>query len=437
MTGEQASAVTDGCDFAWTNNDPLQERRLRGSPAIAVWGASDDLTLCEALKQDFPGLGFPFRTVGSMGLQIGDCVDIAERFPGEPPDLMPHLPDDIFEIFKGLDGLPAITLPQPGDPWAPRLPSFDGEFAARVDLVAQLQGDPPAQDRYRKLPEPLGGRFAKAFDRYGSANSRGVEAVIRQKLAFGKDGFPEGTVETVDLRFFDDVLVVAFRDESGRMRSTTWTDVTPTTDVALLSNAPATDPAITQSRTLTVDDSGHRLEANFLYVVYGTSETVSGMPRPRLSYRWATAFDPEIGGLRTETFASEERLDTVVETVGLRRRRDYRFIQSTQTPVVAGGHHELHTFTVAKSWTGEQPDDTEPRELAATSNRIRHAVFRPSASGRLVPVSERPVIVNRSALTSTASDAQAGAAMQTTARRRVCWFYPNGSSIGMRSVGER
>lgn len=437
MTGEQASAVTSGCGFDWTNNDPLQERRMQGSPAIAVWGASDDLTLCEALAQDFPGLGFPFRTIGSMGLQIGDCVDIGERWPGGPPDLLPHIPDDIFEIFKGLDDLPAAGLPQPGDPMGPQLPAFDFDFSARLDLVSQLQGDKQAQDWFRKLPEPLGKRFGAAFDRYGTANARGIEAVIEQKLAFGKDGFPEGTVETVGLRFFDDVLVVAFRDESGDMRSTTWTDFAPTNEIALLSDAPSTDPAITQARTETIDADGHRLEANFLYVVYGTSETVSGTPRPRLSYRWVTVFDPDIGGLRTESFEDEERLDTAIETVGVRRKRDFRFIQTTQTPVVAGGNRELHTFTVARNSTTEQPNDAAIGDLAADSNRIRHAVFRPTASGLLVPVSERPVIVNRSALPRGTTNGQAGAANATNARRRVRWFYPNGSSIGMRSVGER
>jgi hypothetical protein len=437
LTGEDATEVTSGCGFDWTNNDPLQERRMQGSPSIAVWGASENLTLCEVFAQDFPGLTFPFRTIGAMGIQIGDCVDIGERIPGMPHDLLPHFPDDIFEIFKGFDDSPGTWLPQPGDPMAAQIPDFDPDHAARIDLVSQLQGDKQTQDWFRKLPDPLGKRFGNAFDRYGTANAAGIEAIIQQKAAFGKDGFPEGTVQTVDLRFFDDILVVAFRDEDGNMRSTTWTDFTPTSDIALISDAPNTDPALTQARTLTVDEHGHRLEANFLYVVYGTSETVGGTARPRLSYRWATTFDPDIGGLRSDSFADEQSLDSTIETIGVRRKRDYRFIRTNQTPVVAGGNQELHAFVVTRNSTAEQPDDAAVGDLAATSNRIRHAVFRPNAAGKLFPVSERPVIVNRSALTTSFANAQAGAATATNARRRVRWFYPNGSSLGMRSVGER
>lgn len=437
LTGEDASEVTSGCGFDWTNNDPLQERRMQGSPSIAVWGASENLTLCEMLAQDFPGLTFPFRTIGAMGIQIGDCVDIGERIPGMPHDFLPDFPDDIFAIFKSLDDSPGTLLPQPGDPMAPQIPDFDPAHAARIDLVSQLQGDKKAQDSFRNLPDPLGKRFGNAFDRYGTANAAGIEAIIQQNASFGKDGFPEGTIETVDLRFFDEVLVVAFRDEDGNLRSTTWTDFTPTSDIALISDAPTTDPALTQARTETVDVHGHRLEANFLYVVYGTSETVSGTERPRLSYRWATTYDPDIGGLRTDTFEDEQGLDSVVETVGVRRKRDYRFIRTNQTPVVAGGNRELHAFTVARNSFAEQPDDAVTGDLSAFSNRIRHAVFLPNATGKLVPVSERPVSVNRSALTTSFANGQAGAATATNARRRVRWFYPNGESLGMRSVGER
>jgi hypothetical protein len=357
--------------------------------------------------------------------------------PGIPHDFWPDIGIYLFDFLKGvIDAPPSLGLPQPGDPWAPRLPDFDPEFGMRIDLVSQLAGNKNAEAAFRQLPGPLGKRFGEAFDRYGSPHARGIEAVIQQKAGFGESGFPEGTVESVDLRFFDDILVVAFKDTDGKLRSTTWTDIAPTSDIALLHEAPTTDPSLTQARTLTVDDHGVRLEANFLYAVYGTSEVVDGTARPRLSYRVATSFEPDLGGLRDESFSEERRMDTTVDTVGVRRKRDYRFIQTNQTPVAAGGNRALHVFTVARRSTGEQPDDTAVGDVPATSDRIKHTVFEVRWDGQLAPLSERPVTLSRSRLTTSVAAGQAGAAIATTGRRRVRWFYPNGGGLDVRSEGE-
>jgi hypothetical protein len=243
-------------------------------------------------------------------------------------------------------------------------------------------------------------------------------------------------VHTLDLRFFDDVLVVAFRDDSNKLRATTWTDIAPTTDIATLNDAPTTDPALTQASTLTVDEHGHRVEASFLYAAYGTSQMVGGEARPRLSYRVATSFEPDLGGLRDGSFSDERRMDTAVETVGLRRKRDYRFIQTRQTPVIAGGRRQLHVFTVARGGFSEQPDDTVAGDTSAMSDRIRYTVFSVPWDGKLAPLSERPVLMSRTRLTRNLGGAQAGAAIATTGRRRLRWFYPNGDGLDVRSEGE-
>ncbi|MCB9581976.1 MAG: hypothetical protein H6717_33390 [Polyangiaceae bacterium] len=438
LTGEDASSVTSGCGFSWRDDDPLQERILKGSPAIAFWGASENLTICDVLKQDFPGLSFPFRSVAAMGIYVPDCIDVAERIPNLPHDFWPGIGIDIFDLLKKtLDGKPSLGLPQPGDPWAPRLPDYDPGFMARINLVSQLAGDKDAQSAYVKLPGELGKRFSEAFNRYGTANSHGIEAIVDQNTAFKNGDWPEGTVQAISLRFFDDVLVVAFRDKDDNLRSTTWTDIAPTEDVAKLHAGVTTDPALTQAKALTADDDGHRIEANFLYAVYGRSQTVDGTPRPRLSYRVATTFDPDVGGLRDFSFSSERALDDTVETVGRRRKRDYRFIRSNQAPVAAGADKQLHVFTIERSGSSETPDDTVVGDASPMVDRVRYTVFRVNWDGKLKPLSERPVVLSRTRLARNVSGGQAGAAIASTARRRLRWFYPNGESLDVRTEGEQ
>src|SRR5690606_32251506 len=124
-----------------------------GSPALAVWSASTELTICEALKQDFPGLSFPFRSMAAMGIYIPDCVDIGEHWPGTPPDLIPDLGKYLIDVLaKQLERPETLRVPQPIDPWAPRLPDFDPLHAARLDLGSLFHDDQSAQKGFAQIP---------------------------------------------------------------------------------------------------------------------------------------------------------------------------------------------------------------------------------------------------------------------------------------------
>src|SRR5690606_34672532 len=124
-----------------------------------------------------------------------------------------------------------------------------------------------------------------------------------------------------------------------------------------------------------------------------------GVDRPRVSYRVATRFDREAGGLRNADFSSERRMDDFVSTVGVRRKRDYRFLQTNRTPVAAGGDRTLHLFTVARDSTSEQPDDSVTGDRSSSTDHIRYTVFGVTPEGVLVPRSERPVLLSESRLT--------------------------------------
>jgi hypothetical protein len=367
-----------------------------------------------------------------MGISIGDCIDIGERLPPYfPTPLPPGFAEYLRDILvKFVDPSPLRRLPQPIDPLGPRLPDLDAALGTRFDLVGQLRSDPKAQDAFVKFPA-VGDDFKRALGNYGLPNGTSVEAVFGQSIKFGKDGLPEGPIETIDLRFHSDMLVVAFNAPDGKLHATTWTDLAPTGDVATLAPASPVDPALTQAKALT-SDGGVYVEANFLYAVYTGMETADGPPRPRLRYNVARIFDPELGGLRDSSFDGERALDDTIETIGRRRQRDYRFLRTNHTPVVAGGERQLHVFTVARAQRGEEPDDTVTGDTSFSSDRIRYAVFGVTADGKLEPVSERPVLMPKTRVMTTFGG-EAGAVLGSTARGRVRWYYPNGTNLEVRS----
>lgn len=90
---------------------------------------------------------------------------------------------------------------------------------------------------------------------------------------------------------------------------------------------------------------------------------------------------------------------------------------------------DRHGETMAWDWCDPAGD------AGAFANRIRYTVFNLNWDGKLLPVSERPVILNRTLLTGSFAG-QAGAAVASTARHWVRFVYPNGSSIDMRSEAE-
>ncbi len=433
LTGEAATTVTSGCGHAFLNNDPPVERLVQGTPSIAMWSASQYLTICDLLTQ-IGGHHYPFRTIGAMGLSIGDCVDIGERVPIPPPSkLVPKIGDQILGILKGLvDAPPAISIPQPGDPWGPRLPKGTPDLAATIPLGPIVRGQSQAAKDLGALPAPLGPRFADAFTRYGLARSSSVDMILRQNL-LGRtaDGFPQGTIQTIDYRFSENVLVVAFRDPSGQLRAATWDSTAATSDLAVLHPSPTTDAVLAQASVRVPDGSTHVLRVNFLYAVYGTASAGA----PRVSYSVARSFDP-LSDVTSSTFDAPLPLTDFVGTAGLRRQIDMRFLRTASTPAATGGMDALHVATIGLAQP-EVPSDSTVTPLAATTeDRIRWAVFRPGTDGKLSPASERPVRLRGTALAAGATGT-AGTFLPATERGRIWWAYPRGASgLSLRSQAD-
>jgi hypothetical protein len=126
-------------------------------------------------------------------------------------------------------------------------------------------------------------------------------------------------------------------------------------------------------------------------------------------------------------------VDEFVETVGIRRQRDYRFLRTLRTPVATGAGRNLHLFTVAHRPSGELPDDDAIDDVGAFVDRIRYTVMTARPDGELIPVSERPVLLRGSGLERNESFGQAGVAIGDTARRRLRWFYPTGTALELHS----
>jgi hypothetical protein len=433
LTGESATTVTSGCGHTFVNADPAVERLVQGTPSIAVWSASQDLTICDLLAQ-IGGHHYPFRTIGAMGISIGDCVDIGERVPiPSPSKLVPKIGDDILGILKGLvDAAPAISLPQPGDPWGPRLPKGTTDLVATLPLGPLVRGQSRAAKDLGALPAPLGKRFADAFTRYGRARSTAVDMILRQNLQDRTaDGFPQGTIQTIDYRFSENVLVVAFRDPSGKLRAATWDSPAATSDLPVLHPSPTTDAVLAQAAVRVPDGGAHILRVNFLYAVYGTSSAGA----PRVSYSVARSFDP-LGDVTSSTFDAPLPLADFVGTAGVRRQIDMRFLRTASTPAAVGGMDALHVATIGLAQT-EVPSDSATIPLGATTeDRIRWAVFRPGTDGKLAPASERPVRLRGTALV-TGANGTAGTFLPATERGRIWWAYPRGASgLSLRSQAD-
>ena len=433
--GGEATSV-DKCGDSWAEVPAAQPRSMIGAPAIADWVSASDRTLCEIVEADFPELELPFRAWGSSGFQAGNCVDIGERIP---PWILKIIPDSvpkfiIDQLFWRLDKGPGAGIPAPFDPHNPNIVS--GRVEHRIPLVTMLD-DPDFEAELAKL-EVVGPRFAEAFATHGAADARTAELLFGWKIGLDGDpktGLPSGQIETIELRFANAQLIVAFRDPDGALRVVPFTDPRPTAEIPLLEANPVADPALaTASQRVQDPDTGLFAELEFLYVVYGTEEDDGEGPVPnRLNFRF-TGFldqpgDPE--AFSEAIFAPAERLDMIKDEAGLRRRVDYRTLRTLRTPVIAGTRGALDVFVVSLTAPSHEPSDGPLEEAYTRGNRIRHVSLDVAIDGTLKWDSERPVLLTNTEL-SESTPGQAGGAMYTQ-RNILRWFYPNGTQLSVRS----
>ena len=420
------------CAIGFIANDPAVAHVMTGSPSIAVWG-NRTLLDCNLLSS-VPGIVYPFRTVGAMGITIGNCVEISERYPTFPESAIPPgLGSSLWGLIGPfLDTAAARGIPQPDDPWAPRLPVHDEGQWADVPLMPILRGNLTAQQQLQALPAPYGQRFGDAFTRFGQNRGTSVTAIFPHDVTGSSGGLPAGTIQTLALRIEDHVLVVAFRDVTNNARTTMWTNTAATSALVSVDSDPLTDPVLTTASVRVGTPSGHRVTTDLLYALYGTPETT--FRYPRMSYRGASTIDPLVG-ITTSTFGAPLRLDTENATIGERRKRDYRFLRTADAPVVAGSLDRLHVFTTELAGLGEVPVDNVKDPRLDRDERIRYTVLDVLATGILRARSERPVRLTRTRVgtSTTARTAQAGALQARGQRGRMRWFYPTAMQLSIRS----
>jgi len=435
-----AVATTGACTDVWERSEPGAERLVRGSPAIISWEPEAELDRVTCAVLDQLGVTPPFRSGAAMGFAIGDCVDIAEIIRDLPPDLGPAFWDIVGTL---LETDAARGMPAQHDPERPGTFEAGTTIGHSLDLQPLLTADPQAAGALEGLAEPIGKRFRNARLGFGLPDGFHLRAQLDMNITDPVG--PQGLVEQIHLTFSERRLVVAFRDEAGALRITRWSDTRPTDDpsdptrsiATLEANPNPTDPAlaIVEIPSGTVRGSVH---ARYLYVVYGTSEVVGGVPIPtRLSYRVATRFamgDPEIS---ESLFAPARRLDTLMETRGVRRTVDYRLARTLRTPAIVGSRGALHLFTVSLQLPTGVPDEMGRLDVErrARESRIRSAVVEVDASGELRPGTERPILLLDTHLVDVDDGrvGEVGAAHVFGARNQLRFYYPQAAQLSIRS----
>ena len=325
-------------------------------------------------------------------------------------------------------------IPAPFDPRNPDLGI--GRVEHRIPLLTML-GDSPLEGELGKF-EVIGPRFAEAFETHGLPDARTAELVFGWQLGPKGDpetGLPDGMIETIEFRFADASLIVAFRDPEGALRVVPFTDPRPTEEIPLLATDLVADPALaTASKRLRDPDTDLFAELEFLYVVYGTEEDDGAGPvANRLNYR-VTGFleDPDDpAAFKEEIFAPAERLDMIRDVSGFRRQVDYRMLRTYRTPVVTGKEGALEVFVVSLREPSHEPTDGFESETSRSVDRIRHVSLTVGVDGKLSWDSERPVLLTNTAVSDGAAG-EAGGAMHNH-RGKLRWFYPNGTQLEIRS----
>lgn len=442
------------CGDAWVPMDPPTERRILGSPAVADWEPGGHRITCDVIRDDF-GVSYPFRAVGPMGIQIGDCVEIIERLRDAQPiplpsDFGPHMQDALEPV---LDSQAARRVPPPYDPESPRRDRLVGPEDLTLDLQPILAAQPENQSKLETLEVGVGDLFRASRETRGLPTGVGVEGILEHELDADADA-PTGEWKTIGLRFPARFLVVAFRDELGVLRAAPFDDARATRDLPILDIAPnATDPALT---TVVVREraGGFRVDRQYLYALYGTTELVGGIAVPtRLSYRAATVFEPGDDFIAS-IFSPPRRIDSIRDVRGVRRSIDYRYARTTETPTVVGARGRLHLFVAAVNPLDPSlvparvcaregvrvpcfdPDDRAVAPHPVTDSQIRYALLRPlNDTGELTWVGERPVrLLGTNVASTRATGVQAGAALVTRQRGQLRFFFPSGLALTVRSV---
>ncbi|HUP66012.1 MAG TPA: hypothetical protein VM557_12120 [Thermoanaerobaculia bacterium] len=428
-----------GCITGWADEEPGAERLLRGSPAVAVWEPDAIEIDCGVLAATF-GPIFPFQTMGSMGLKIGDCFEVGERIP--PRLLSPNLGPQLLEILRNLlDSKAVLGNPSLVDPRAP-LRDFEKSLVRHgVDLLPLLAERQKERQELMQLADGVGKLVDVALQRAGRASSLGLRFVFEHE-PFGDDAWM-GTARSISLRFANRRLIVAFRDPAGALRIVDYDDVRATDGadpIPTLDSSPnATDPALA-----TVDgeisEDGVNFTAQLLYALYGTSERIGGRDVPtRLSYRAALTIQPG-DALTNDVFEPARRIDTLNGTRGVRRKVDYAYARTRRAPVAVGRDGRLHLFVATLQHLGSGPPDPASTAEERQHDRLRYAQLRvlPRRDGELTWISERPtVLTNSDAFDpggTSIPHAEAGAAFVPRHRSLIRLYYPDGRGLTFRSL---
>ncbi|MCC7542199.1 MAG: hypothetical protein IT379_38630 [Deltaproteobacteria bacterium] len=437
-------AGSSGCpaDEAWVAISPPVDRLMLGSPAVTSWAPGSIRVTCNVLRES----GFrpyPFRTVGSMSLRIGDCVLVDERLVQPLPEALPPIGQDAVDtLIPVFDDPAARRLPATYDDIGPPR-AFGAVVEHRFGLDRLIRDRPDVAGPLGNLPGDLGVLFGGAFGDDVAVSTLDVTTSFRFD---GATVTPLGG-DPIELewRFDQQYVVVAFRDVNGDLRVARLDDPRATVGeldvpgIPLVAESPnATDPAITVVRIPDAVGS-ERVERQYLLVAFGTADVVDGATAPtRLSYRVVTNFDPTTD-LTEDSFSPRRRIDAIREINGVRRRVDYAMARTFHTPIVVGGVEQLHLFTVTLRPPFEElrvPDPGEMREQPASADRVRYAELGVLPSGELTWRGERPVLLLDTSVTVGPLPAgvspEAGAA-SLSRRNHLRFVYPNGTGITIRS----
>lgn len=437
LTPGGEASYADPCGDDWAEVVPTQARSMLGAPSIADWTAASNRTICDLLGAEFGGITLPFHSIGAMNPDVGDCVDIGEQMP---PWVGTYVPDGFPPfitkfLFPRLAKGPLDSLPVLFDPENPVI--NPGPVEQTIPLVTLLRDDEDLQDNLSDFGV-VGPRFAEAFGDLGQPEATLADMRLEWNLDGGGDpktGLPSGQLEAILFRFSEAKLVVAFRDPSGAVRVAPFMDPRSTSDIPMLESDPVADPVLATASREVREGDGAFVELDYLYVIYGTTaDDGAGPVGNRVTYRVAGFIDEpsDPSAFKAEIFAPATRLDNILDVRGEKRQVDYRTLRTLQTPAVAGRRNMLDMFVVGLRASSHEPSDGPVAELNTSSNRIRHVNLNVELDGKLTWNSERPVLLNETRVAHTGT-AGAGAAFQTHGRRKLRWFYANGTELQVRS----
>ncbi len=464
-----SEAVDAGCGDAWhpfppglrsADDEEGVERRLLGAPSLAIWRfeRESDLSPPEEIFRCDPRFDFPEPPIyprfpiGPLGPNSWsfDLCNLFSPSPQVPPQPLP--PDFTLRLEDFLG--PVIqsdwvrSIPSVVDPLAPSFALEQDDFEHTFSMDTAFQADPQMEADFENLLSGFGiGNAGPDLERtafgagipHPDAPLAGIWFRIKYYLPDGPPSFEFGRTE--------ERLVLAFRDPENRARVVYYGDPTATDRPdgeplipVVAESAGGIDPSLASVRM-----SARR---DYLTVIYGAEHNGR---ETGLAYRVALTATSS-GTLRASSFTAEERIDQIrgLRAGTLRRRVDYAYARTLDTPAVAGGTRELHLFVneldhdISRLTPGD-PDSPGYDPFPDTANRpsdfndrVRYAVLAMTPRGLLRPVGERPVRLYNTRITSrprirSGRSAQVGAAQIPKQRRIIRFYFPNGSEVGIKS----